>query len=151
MPREQDFIRVLSVDDQQIALLAIQEALSQESDIHFCGCKEPALALQIAEEYNPSVVLLDLVMPVIDGLQLLGHFRANPRVCRVPIIILSSQDEPHIKAEAFSRGANDYLIKFPPPAELISRIRFHAGNISSQNYSTKTGQPAKVVDFNNLN
>ncbi len=65
-------------------------------------------------------------MPDIDGLELLSAFRANSRTRDVPMIVLSGREDAKIKAEAFAKGANDYLIKLPDPVELIARIRYHS-------------------------
>jgi sigma-B regulation protein RsbU (phosphoserine phosphatase) len=72
---------------------------------------------------QPTVILQDLVMPDIDGLQLVKFFRANKATREVPMIVLSSKEEPAIKAQAFALGANDYQVKLPDKLELIARIR----------------------------
>jgi sigma-B regulation protein RsbU (phosphoserine phosphatase) len=72
------------------------------------------------------VILQDLVMPGIDGLTLVEQFRASPFSREIPMIVLSSQEEAVTKAEAFARGANDYLVKLPEKVELIARIRYHS-------------------------
>jgi sigma-B regulation protein RsbU (phosphoserine phosphatase) len=62
----------------------------------------------------------------VDGLTLVKFFRANPSTRQVPMIVLSSKEEPVVKAQAFALGANDYLVKLPDPIELIARIRYHS-------------------------
>jgi sigma-B regulation protein RsbU (phosphoserine phosphatase) len=65
-------------------------------------------------------------MPDIDGLTLVKFFRANPATREVPLIVLSTKEDPAIKAESFAVGANDYVVKLPDPLELIARIRYHS-------------------------
>ena len=65
-------------------------------------------------------------MPEVDGLTLVKFFRVNPATRNVPMIVLSSKEEPTIKAEAFALGANDYVVKLPDRLELIARIRYHS-------------------------
>lgn len=65
-------------------------------------------------------------MPEIDGITLVKSFRAHAGTAGVPMIVLSSKEEPTTKAEAFAAGANDYLVKLPDPIELIARIRYHS-------------------------
>src|SRR5262249_4353454 len=77
-------------------------------------------------------ILQDLVMPDIDGLTLLKFFRANPATRDVPMIVLSTKEEPKTKAEAFALGANDYLVKLPDPIELVARIRHHSRGYIAQ-------------------
>jgi sigma-B regulation protein RsbU (phosphoserine phosphatase) len=65
-------------------------------------------------------------MPEVDGLMLVRFFRANPGTRDTPMIVLSSKEEPVIKAQAFGLGANDYLVKLPDKIELIARVRYHS-------------------------
>jgi PleD family two-component response regulator len=65
-------------------------------------------------------------MPGIDGLTLVRYFRANPATRDVPLIVLSTKEDPRIKAESFALGANDYVVKLPDKPELIARIRYHS-------------------------
>jgi sigma-B regulation protein RsbU (phosphoserine phosphatase) len=65
-------------------------------------------------------------MPDIDGLQLVKFFRANPDTRDIPLVVLSSKEEPKIKAQAFALGANDYMVKLPDKLEVIARIRYHS-------------------------
>ncbi len=81
---------------------------------------------------QPTVILQDLVMPGIDGLTLVKFFRANPATRQVPMIVLSTKEEPVIKAQAFALGANDYLVKLPDSIELIARIRYHSRSYLNQ-------------------
>ena len=117
---------MLLVDDQQIVAEAIRRMLEGESDIDFHYCSDPAQALLRAKELAPTIILQDLVMPDIDGLLLLKFYRANEATRDIPIIVLSSQEEPVTKANAFGLGASDYLVKLPNRVELIARIRHHS-------------------------
>jgi len=119
-------IKVLLVDDQIIVSAAVQQMLAPEKDILFRYCQDPAKAMQDALEFEPTIILQDLIMPEIDGLTLVKFYRAHPRLKDVPLIVLSSKEEPETKAEAFARGANDYLVKLPDRIELVARIRYHS-------------------------
>ena len=65
-------------------------------------------------------------MPGVDGLTLVKRYRANPATRDIPIIVLSTKEDPVVKKEAFTAGANDYLVKLPDKIELIARIRLHS-------------------------
>lgn len=117
---------VLLVDDQPFVAEAIRRILVDEPNLLYRSCLDPHQAVEIALELKPSVVLLDLVMPGMDGLVLAGAFRGHPQLCRIPIIVLSSRDDPADKARAFERGADDYLVKLPHKVELLARIRYHS-------------------------
>ncbi|MGA9381404.1 MAG: adenylate/guanylate cyclase domain-containing protein [Phormidium sp.] len=120
-------ITVLLIDDQSIVGEAVRRMLASESDIIFHYCSDPTKALDFAEKCQPTVILQDLVMPQIDGLLLVRFFRSkDATTCHIPLIVLSSKEEPIIKAKAFELGANDYLVKLPDRMELIARIRYHS-------------------------
>ena len=123
---KQHRITVLLVDDQAIIGEAVRRMLATESDIEFHHCSDPTQALATANAIRPTVILQDLVMPDVDGLTLVKFFRANPATRDVPMIVLSSKEEPATKAEAFALGANDYVVKLPDRLELIARIRYHS-------------------------
>ena len=125
-PAEEFKIKVLLVDDQKIIAEAIERMLKSHSDISFYYCQDPMQAINMASKVQPTVILQDLAMPQIDGLLLVRYFRANASTKDVPMIVLSSKEEPQIKAEAFARGANDYIVKLPDQAELLARIRYHS-------------------------
>lgn len=119
-------IKVLLIDDQAIIAEAVRRMLESEADIEFHYCSDPTQALQVANRIHPTVILQDLVMPEIDGLLLVKFFRASATTKEIPLIVLSTKEEPRIKAEAFALGANDYLVKLPDKVELIARIRYHS-------------------------
>lgn len=122
-----DQITVLLIDDQSIIGEAISRMLAPEQDITFHYCSDPTLALKTAVQCKPTIILQDLVMPQMDGLLLVQYLRSKDSpTCDVPLIVLSSKEEPVIKAKAFSLGANDYLVKLPDKMELIARIRYHS-------------------------
>jgi two-component system, NtrC family, sensor kinase len=142
-------IIVLLVDDQVIVSEVIRRSLASEPDIEFHYCSDPTQAIQLALELKPSVILQDLVMPEVDGLMLLRWFRMNPATAQVPMVVLSNKEDAMMKAEAFTQGANDYLIKLPDPIELVARIRYHAQayqNLRALVTATATAQ-AKTKDL----
>jgi sigma-B regulation protein RsbU (phosphoserine phosphatase) len=117
---------VLLVDDQPIIGEAVRRMIAGEEGVAFHYCKNAAAALDTAADVQPTVILQDLVMPEIDGLELVRRFRADERFRDVPIIVLSTKEEPAVKAEAFALGANDYIVKLPDRLELAARIRHHS-------------------------
>ena len=119
-------ITVLLIDDQAMIGEAVRRMLATEKDITFHFCNHPSKALEMAAEVQPTVILQDLVMPEIDGLTLVRKFRAEETTKDIPMIVLSTKEEPVVKAEAFALGANDYLVKLPDKIELIARIRYHS-------------------------
>lgn len=119
-------LQVLLIDDQVIIAEAIRRMLADQDDIAFYYCSDPSKALSMAMQIKPTVILQDLVMPGFDGLTLVKYFRANPSTSNIPIIVLSTKEDPRVKAEAFALGSNDYVVKLPDRLELIARIRYHS-------------------------
>ncbi len=119
-------IKVLLIDDQPIIAESVKLMLKDEKDIEFAYCSDPTKAIETANEFSPTVILQDLIMPELDGLMLSRYFRANPKTKEVPLIVLSAKEEPSVKAEAFTFGASDYLVKLPDKVEMIARIRYHS-------------------------
>jgi len=124
IPPEQ--VRVLLVDDQAIIGEAVRRMLATQGGIEYRFCQDPREAIATAIEFRPTVILQDLVMPEIDGLDLVRDYRARAETSEIPLIVLSSREEAVTKAEAFARGANDYLVKLPDPVEVLARIRYHS-------------------------
>jgi len=119
-------IMVLLVDDQPLIGEAIRRALANQPGIEFHYCGNPLEAIAVAEQIKPTVILQDLVMPGVNGLTLVREYRAHAATRDIPVIVLSTKEEPAIKSEAFALGANDYLVKLPDSIELIARIRYHS-------------------------
>lgn len=125
-------ISVLLVDDQRIVGEAVRRLLASESDIVLHFEQNPTNAIERAVEVDAQVILQDLIMPGVDGLDLVSDYRRDERTVMLPLVVLSSREEPLSKAEAFARGANDYLVKLPSGPELIARIRYHARVLGAQ-------------------
>lgn len=121
-------ISVLLIDDQMIIAEAVRRMLMDQADIVFHYCSDPGKALETANRIKPTVILQDLVMPDCDGILLVKYFRANPSTRDIPVIVLSTKEDPRVKAEAFAVGANDYIVKLPDRIELIARVRYHSNS-----------------------
>jgi len=117
---------VLLVDDQAMIGEAVRRGLAHEENIDFHFCADPHQAIAQAIRIKPTVILQDLVMPGLDGLTLVREYRNHPATQNIPIIVLSTKEDPLIKSAAFSAGANDYLVKLPDNIELVARIRYHS-------------------------
>jgi two-component system chemotaxis family response regulator WspR len=121
-----DAIVVLLVDDQAMVGETVRRMLLDQADMQFHYCANPVEALKTAQRIHPTVILQDLIMPGVDGLTLVNDYRAAPTTRDIPIIVLSSKEDPSIKRDAFRGGANDYLVKLPDKIELVARIRLHS-------------------------
>jgi len=118
--------RVLLIDDQRLIGETVRKMLADQADLAYEFCHDPASAPALADRFRPTVILQDLVMPNVDGLDMVRAFRAAPETAAVPIIVLSAKEEAVVKAQLFEAGANDYLVKLPDRIELVARIRVHS-------------------------
>jgi adenylate cyclase len=123
--------KVLLVDDQAIIGEAVRRMFAGEDDIELIYCQDGTAAVARALEVAPTVILQDLVMPSIDGITLVGLYRAEEALRDVPLVVLSTKEEPQTKAAAFAAGANDYLVKLPDRLEMLARIRYHSASYRS--------------------
>ncbi|MDX2229887.1 MAG: ATP-binding protein [Leptolyngbyaceae cyanobacterium bins.349] len=119
-------LTVLLVDDQATVNEAVYAMLAAEPNLVYHYCSSAAAALQQAIALAPTVILQDLIMPDTDGMTLVQQFRAHPETSDIPIIMLSTNDDPATKAAAFAIGVNDYLVKLPAQIELVARVRYHS-------------------------
>ena len=123
---------VLLVDDQQFVGEAVRRLLVEADDLAFHFCDDALEAVHTANEISPTVILLDLVMPNADGLELLRRFRSNESTKETPIVVLSTKEDARVKRDAFANGASDYIVKLPDRVELLARLRYHSGACLNQ-------------------
>jgi response regulator RpfG family c-di-GMP phosphodiesterase len=119
-------IKVLLVDDQKLIGKSVRKMLTSEEDIEFYHCLDSRRAINMVNKIQPTVILQDLIMPHFDGLTLVRLYRMNNLARHIPLIMLSAKEEAKYKAQAFSLGANDYMVKLPDKLEMIARIRYHS-------------------------
>ncbi len=112
--------RVLVVDDEEDARAVLDEVLSPECDVLTAADGEEAVRITRAE--HPDVVLMDLSMPRVDGLQALQRIRADASTRDVPVIFVSARSDDSAKARALDLGAVDYLQKPFSERELRARV-----------------------------
>src|SRR5271170_5515058 len=96
-----DEILVLLVDDQAMVAEGVRRMLATDPAIAFHYVSDPKQAIESAMKVRPTVILQDLVMPDVNGLDLLKEYRRNPLTRPIPVIVLSSKEEPAIKQLAF--------------------------------------------------
>ena len=118
--------RVLLIDDQAIVGEAVRRMIASQGAVEYRSVQDPTQAIATAVEFKPTVILQDIEMPAINGLELLPQYRAHEALRDVPVIMLTGKEDPAVKADAFARGASDYLVKLPHPVELVARIRHHS-------------------------
>jgi DNA-binding NarL/FixJ family response regulator len=118
-------IRVLIADDHMLIRSGLVEMLAG-SEVEVVGTAATGKqAMQLAEKLKPDVVLLDVRLPEIDGLEVLD--RIHQRLPQTKVIILTNYDNPTYMARAAALGASDFLLKSVSREELLAAIRAAAG------------------------
>ncbi|QLF71099.1 response regulator transcription factor [Peteryoungia desertarenae] len=128
---------VLLVDDSPEALGFLTDAL-EEAGFSVLIATSGHAALSIVDRISPDVILLDAVMPGIDGFETCTRLKANPAVAQVPVIFMTGLTETEHVVKALECGGVDYLAKPINIDELRARIRVHLSN-------AKSAQSARVA------
>ena len=123
---------VLVVDDQPIIGEGVRRLLAVVPEARVEVCARATEALAVACALQPAVILQDIHMPDGDGLELVERYRWESALAETSVVVLSAEEQAGTKAEAFARGADDYLVKLPPPQEFIARIVHHADAARAQ-------------------
>jgi DNA-binding NarL/FixJ family response regulator len=117
-------IRVLLADDQALVRAGFQALLDAQADIEVVGeAADGEQAIQLASKLRPDVVLMDIRMPVLDGLAATHEITANGKLSAVRIVILTTFELDEYVFEAIRAGAAGFLVKDTKPAELIDAVR----------------------------
>ena len=117
---------VLVVDDDRSLLAIIQGILSDSFQVSLAT--SGAEALQILDSATVDLVLLDIMMPEMDGLEVCAAIRSNPKTADLPIIFLTGMENPEAEEQALDAGAVDFISK-PVRARVVkTRVRMHVQN-----------------------
>lgn len=118
--------RILVVDDQPANLRAVSALLSRHGyEVATAGNGDEAL--RTAQERIPDLLLLDMLMPGMDGFELLAQVKQRPDLLRVPVVFLTAAQDRELLLRAFDAGAVDYVTKPFMPEELLARVSAHVG------------------------
>ena len=117
-------IRVLLADDQALVRAGFRALLDAQDDVEVVGeAGDGAEAVRLAVRYRPDVVLMDIRMPGLDGLEATRRIAADPALSGVRIVILTTFDLDEYVFEALRVGASGFLVKDTEPVDLLRGIR----------------------------
>lgn len=114
---------ILCVDDEPVNLQALKQIL--EADYRLLFARDGQRALELVKEEHPSLVLLDAMMPDMNGYQVCAQIKAAPELASIPVIFVTSLDEAEDETYGFEVGAVDYITKPLHPAVVRARVRTH--------------------------
>jgi len=112
--------RVLVVDDEEFNCLLIEMAFEDTYSVQSVFSGQDCLRASTA--YNPDVVLLDINMPGMTGIEVCKQLKSSPETQDIPVIFVSALESQEIKTEAKKAGGIDYFTKPIDPDELVNRV-----------------------------
>lgn len=114
---------VLIIDDNVTNIEVLAAALAEDYEISFATCG--AEGIELVVKYLPDLILLDIMMPDMDGFETCRRLRSNASLPDIPIIFISALEEVADKVKAFQAGGNDYVTKPFQPEEVLARVATH--------------------------
>jgi len=125
--------RILIVDDEPDVTELLKYKIEQDG--HLCQVvNNPLSFISVAREFNPNLILLDIMMPELNGLQLCKMVRSDPKMNTIPIIFLTARGEVEDRIKGLESGGDDYISKPFNTKELMLRV----ANILNRNQSGGT-------------
>ena len=126
--------KIMIVDDEPINVMAVRKYFQDAGFTNLAATSDPRQIMAALERENPDVLLLDIMLPGVDGLHVLQSIRSSDRFARLPVIILTAVDDRKVKAAALELGATDFLTKPVDSLDLVPRVRNVLAVKSHQDY-----------------
>ena len=116
--------KILVVDDDP-NLLRLVELILKRAQYSVITAATGEIGIEKAREDTPDLVLMDVMLPGIDGFQAVKQIRMLPECTNVPIVFLSASDSTESKVKSLTGGGNDYITKLVKTGELMNRLEAH--------------------------
>jgi DNA-binding response OmpR family regulator len=119
--------KLLIVEDESQLLKVLTDQFEKEGFTVF-ACKNGKAGIDLAIKHNPDLMIVDVVMPEMDGLTMLQHLKNNSETKNIPAIVLTNLSDPQTTADALKAGAYDHLVKTDwDIADLVNRVKVKLG------------------------
>jgi two-component system, OmpR family, response regulator MprA len=145
----QPLLTVLVIDDQANIIEFIKLGLKYEGFLVESATDGPQ-GLAAAQRGNPDLIILDIMLPGIDGLEVCRQLRANPTTRNIPILMLTAKDDVHDRIAGLDTGADDYLTKPFSFEELVARIRAILRRQNRGRNEDGEGANIQILQFDDL-
>lgn len=122
--------RILIIDDEEdLRVLATHALTLERSDLEVIGAKDGPSGIQRAKTDHPSVIILDIMMPKMDGYEVCRLLKADAKTRNIPVIMLTASSDPHLNQKAFEAGAVACLTKPYRKATLVNCVDMALGSL----------------------
>lgn len=115
--------KILIIDDEEDFCFFVKKNLEAISNYEIITANKGKKGIQIARKKKPDLILLDIMMPGIDGFEVLKRLKANEETQNIPVIMLTAKEEDESKIKASGLYCEDYLVK--PVEKLVLRAKIH--------------------------
>ena len=122
-PAAAQLARVLVAEDDPDIRAVIELALARVGGLEVVACADGAVALALATRGAPDLILLDVMMPVMDGVETLGHLKADPSTAHIPVVFLTARVQPRDLERYSAKGALAVIAKPFDPMTLAEQLR----------------------------
>jgi len=134
--------RIMIVDDEPVNVMTFRQHLKQEGYSEFTTTSDSTEALKLVRRDNPDIVLLDINMPEVSGIDILRVMGLDPTLRHIPVLVLTAAPDPKIRKKALDLGASDFLSKPIDPSELLPRVR--NAIIVKQHFDMVSGETVRL-------
>lgn len=124
-------VRVLHVDDEPDIREVVQLSLSLDPDLNVRSCPSGRDALTQAADWSPDLILLDVMMPNMDGPTTLGRLRQSPSTAGIPVVFMTARAQPRELEHFVSLGAEGVIAKPFDPMTLAASVRNYVGGLAA--------------------
>lgn len=115
--------RILIVDDEELNVKVVRKYLAEAGYANFVTTSDPTDALELMRRKKPDIVLLDVMMPSVSGIDILHVMNLDEQLQHIPVVILTASTELEVKQVCLELGVADFLAKPVDPMELLPRVR----------------------------
>ncbi|MBM4089268.1 MAG: response regulator [Planctomycetes bacterium] len=145
LPPELKAAKIMVVDDEEATILTVQHYLRKEGYERFIATTKPREAFELMRRQEPDIVLIDIRMPEVSGLDILRVKGLDSTLDHIPVIVLTATTDPGTKRLALNLGATDFLTKPVDPNDLTPRVRNALA--VKKNYDQKADEAARLEEI----
>jgi len=116
-------MRALIIEDNPTSLMLLKQLVLRVDGCEAATFSDPTEALGQLDELDVDIVLVDFMMPTLNGIEVIRRLRAVERYKTIPIVMVTAENEKETRLEAFDAGATDFLVKPIEPIEFRARVR----------------------------